>query len=153
LRESAGEDGRNALDAEPLDASIKVLVAEDNRTNQLVLKTIFNQIGVQPVFVDNGAEAVERWRLEGDFDVILMDVRMPVLAGPDASLQIREIEARTGQPRTPIIGVTANAMPDQIDSYLSAGMDGVVTKPIDIRQLFAIITAVLDGEAVPPAAL
>uniref|UniRef100_B0T0L2 Sensory/regulatory protein RpfC n=1 Tax=Caulobacter sp. (strain K31) TaxID=366602 RepID=B0T0L2_CAUSK len=116
-------------------ASLRVLAAEDNPTNQLVIKTLLSQIGIEPVFVDNGRDAVSAWE-EGAFDMILMDVRMPELDGPDATLAIRAREAVLGRPRTPIIGLTANAMPDQILSYQQAGMDTVVTKPIDVASLF-----------------
>lgn len=121
---------------------IRLLAAEDNPTNQLVLKTLLHQVGVQPVLVANGVQAVEAWEA-GDFDVILMDVQMPELDGPGATQAIRRKEASSGRPRTPIIGLTANAMSHQVEQYLAVGMDSVVTKPIDIAKLFAALDAVI----------
>jgi PAS domain S-box-containing protein len=125
-------------------ASMRILAAEDNPTNQLVIRTLLHQIGVQPVFVDNGRDAVMAWE-EGVFDAILMDVRMPHLDGPGASRLIRAREQEVGRRRTPIIGLTANAMPDQVQSYRDAGMDAVVTKPIDVALLFETLAALTDG--------
>ncbi|CAN5457441.1 ATP-binding protein [soil metagenome] len=126
-------------------ASLRILTAEDNPTNQLVIKTLLHQIGVQPVFVDNGRDAVAAWEA-GVFDAILMDVRMPQLDGPGASRVIRDREAELGRARTPIIGLTANAMPDQVRSYREAGMDAVVTKPINVAHLFETLAALTAAE-------
>lgn len=121
---------------------IRLLAAEDNPTNQLVLKTLLHQVGIQPMFVANGLQAVEAWEA-GEFDVILMDVQMPELDGPGATEIIRRKEAGSGRLRTPIIGLTANAMSHQIEQYLTVGMDCVVTKPIDITKLFEALDAVV----------
>jgi PAS domain S-box-containing protein len=121
---------------------IRLLAAEDNPTNQLVLKTLLHQVGIQPVLVANGLQAVEAWEA-GDFDVILMDVQMPELDGPGATEIIRRKEASSGRPRTPIIGLTANAMSHQVEQYLAVGMDSVVTKPIDITKLFEALDALV----------
>ncbi len=129
--------------ASPLPA-IRLLAAEDNPTNQLVLKTLLHQAGVQPVIVANGSQAVEAWET-GEFDVILMDVHMPELDGVGATRAIRDKEAVSGRPRTPILGLTANAMAHQVEQYLAAGMDAVVTKPIDVAKLFAALDQVLTG--------
>jgi PAS domain S-box-containing protein len=128
---------------------IRVLAAEDNPTNQLVLKTLLHQAGIQPVVVANGLRAVEAWEA-GEFDVILMDVQMPDLDGPTATRIIRRKEAGSSRPRTPIIGLTANAMSHQVQEYLAAGMDAIVTKPIDIGKLFEALDKALASE---PAAL
>ena len=122
---------------------IRVLAAEDNAVNQLVLKTLLHQIGVDPVVVENGALAVEAWET-GEWDVILMDVQMPVMDGPSATRAIRAREAATGRTRTPIVALTANAMSHQIAEYRACGMDGHVTKPIEALKLFAALEAALD---------
>jgi PAS domain S-box-containing protein len=122
--------------------AIRLLAAEDNPTNQLVLKTLLHQVGIQPVLVANGLQAVEAWEA-GDFDVILMDVQMPELDGPGATQIIRRREVGSSRPRTPIIGLTANAMSHQVEEYLAAGMDSVVTKPIDVAKLFEALDKVL----------
>jgi len=129
-------------------SALRVLAAEDNTVNQLVLKTLLHQIGVDPVIVENGVEAVRAW--EGsEWDVILMDVQMPVMDGPSACALIRGREALEGRPRTPIIALTANAMAHQVAEYLGAGMDGFVPKPIEVGRLFEALQQVLEeaGEA------
>jgi signal transduction histidine kinase/AmiR/NasT family two-component response regulator len=130
----------------PLEAgaTLRVLAAEDNRTNQLVLKTLLAQIGVEPVIVDNGAEAIEAWE-RAAWDLILMDVQMPVMDGLTAASAIREREVQTRRAPTPIIALTANAMSHQVEGYRDAGMNGFLAKPIDIRQLFQTIQSVVDA--------
>jgi signal transduction histidine kinase/CheY-like chemotaxis protein len=129
--------------------ALKVLAAEDNRTNQLVLKTLLAHAGIEPSFVENGAQALEAWETEA-WDLILMDVSMPVMDGPTATREIRAREAMTGRPRTPIVALTANAMSHQIADYLAAGMDGHVAKPIDAGSLFAALQQALEP-AQPPS--
>jgi|SRR5579872_2118174 len=128
--------------------SLRVLAAEDNSVNQLVLKTLLHQIGVEPVVVDDGAQAIEAWEA-GRWDVILMDIQMPVMDGPTATRLIREREAATGRARTPIIALTANAMSHHVTEYLAAGMDDHVAKPIEAGRLFAALQAAI--EATPDA--
>jgi len=135
-----------AEDAAPRDwdtASLRILAAEDNSVNQLVLKTLLSQVGIDPMVVGDGAEAVAAWR-EHDWDLILMDVQMPIMDGPTATRAIREAERAKGLARTPIVALTANAMAHQIADYRAAGMDGFVAKPIDIEKLFAAIEAALE---------
>ena len=123
----------------PQDArALRVLVAEDNATNQLVLKALLAQFDVEPVIVGDGQQAIEAWRSQ-DWDVILMDVQMPVLDGVSATRAIRAEEAASGRARTTIVALTANAMTQQVDSYLEAGMDGYVPKPIDVRALLSAL--------------
>jgi CheY-like chemotaxis protein len=123
-------------------AALRVLVAEDNPVNQLVIKTLLHQMGVDPQVVDNGVQAVEAWRT-ADFDIVLMDVQMPEMDGPTATRRIRELEAAEGRARTPILALTANVMAHQIAAYAEAGMDGHVPKPIDVAALAAAMEAAL----------
>ena len=141
-RAPAGVAGQ--AEAEP-DRVLKVLAAEDNAVNQLVLRTLLSQAGVTPTMVDNGEEAVDSWRT-GDFDLILMDVQMPVMDGITATQAIRAGEAAAGRARTPILALTANAMSHQVAEYLAAGADGHVAKPIDARQLFEAIDGAMRPE-------
>ncbi len=120
----------------------QVLAAEDNRVNQLVLKTLLNQAGIDPFIVSDGAEAVAAWR-ERQWDLILMDVQMPVMDGPTASQTIRALELASGRKRTPIIALTANAMAHQVKDYVKSGMDGFVAKPIEVGRLFTAIDLAL----------
>jgi signal transduction histidine kinase/CheY-like chemotaxis protein len=133
-------------------ARLRILAAEDNAVNQLVLKTLLGQIGAEPVIVAHGGEALEAWEA-GGFDLILMDVQMPQMDGPAATRAIRAREAATGRARTPIVALTANAMPHQVKEYLAAGMDGHVAKPIDAAELYGVLAAVAEMAEAPPEAL
>ena len=124
--------------ATPARTGLRILVAEDNATNRLVIDTLLTQIGVSPTMVGNGAEAVDAWRL-GDWDAILMDVQMPVMDGVTATRRIRELELEDRRPRTPIIALTANAMAHQTAQYAAAGMDGFAAKPIELSRLVQAI--------------
>ena len=103
---------------------LRVLAAEDNAVNQLVLKTLLGQVGVSPHVVEDGQAAVAAWET-GTWDLILMDVQMPVMDGIAATARIRQRETATGRARTPIIALTANAMAHQVEEYFAAGMDGL----------------------------
>ncbi|WP_309607157.1 ATP-binding protein [Phenylobacterium sp.] len=118
--------------------SLRVLAAEDNAVNQLVLRTLLAQVDVAASFVEDGQACVAAWRRE-PWDLIFMDVQMPVMDGPTATRAIRDAERAEGRARTPIVALTANAMPHQIAEYLAAGMDGHVAKPIEAAELFAAL--------------
>jgi signal transduction histidine kinase/CheY-like chemotaxis protein len=92
---------------------VRVLAAEDNDVNQLVLKTLLSQAGIEPTLVENGRQALDAWETQ-TWDIILMDIQMPVMDGVVATRAIREREAETGRTRTPILAVTANAMTHQV---------------------------------------
>jgi CheY-like chemotaxis protein len=115
-------------------AGLRVLAAEDNPTNQIVLKTLLGQVGIVPHVVSNGQEALDAY-VASAWDLVLMDIQMPVMDGLNALKGIREAEQVHGSPRTPVIAVTANAMPHHQAEYLAAGMDSVVAKPIDFASL------------------
>jgi len=126
--------------------ALRILAAEDNPINQLVLQTLLQQVGVDPVMVADGEQALAAWRSQ-DWDLILMDIQMPVMDGVTAARGIRNEEAEAGRPRTPILALTANVMRDQVQAYLAAGMDDVVAKPIEVGRLIAAMEAALDKEA------
>ncbi len=119
--------------------SLRVLAAEDNQTNRLVLATLLNQFGVEPKFAETGVEALEAWR-QDPFDLILMDVHMPHMDGLTATREIRRLEALHGRPRTPVIALTADVMSHNIKTYRDAGMDGIVAKPIQVGDLYAALS-------------
>ena len=129
-------------------APVRLLVAEDNRANQLVIDTLLRQAGIAPVIVPDGRAAVAAWE-DGPWDLILMDVQMPEMDGPTAASIIRRRELDSGQSRTPILALTANAMDHQLAEYRHAGMDGLVAKPIEIDKLFAAISGAINPS--PPA--
>ncbi|MFN3521996.1 MAG: ATP-binding protein [Phenylobacterium sp.] len=126
-------------------SALRVLAAEDNSVNRLVLKTLLNQAGIEPVLVADGAQAVAAWR-DGEFDLILMDVQMPVMDGPTAARAIRAEETALGRARTPILALTANTMSHQVAEYLR-DMDDVIPKPMEAARLFAALEAALNAAA------
>jgi len=136
----------------PADASpLRVLAAEDNEINRLVLQTLLNQAGIEPVLVCDGAEAFAAWSAE-DWDLILMDVQMPVMDGVSATRSIRAAEAESGRARTPIVALTANVMAHQIEGYRAAGVDDVVGKPLEVSRLMEVISRCVDPETRSAAA-
>ena len=139
-----------ATDADAVEtdahAPFRVLAAEDNATNQLVLTTIMQIFGFELTIAGDGREAVELWR-KGGFDVVLMDIQMPEMDGVAATRAIRSLEAAEGRPRTPILALSANALPQQVEAYHAAGMDGHVAKPIELARLQAALEEVLTGGA------
>ena len=120
--------------------TIRILVAEDNKTNQLVMSALLAQAEVDVTFVENGAQAVEAAQTQ-DFDLILMDVQMPVMDGITASGVIRALDGPRS--RIPIVAVTADAMPEQVAMCLAAGIDAHVSKPLRPENLFSVIDEVL----------
>ncbi|ORX48276.1 hypothetical protein DM01DRAFT_1348301 [Hesseltinella vesiculosa] len=126
----------------PSDASktvpLEILLAEDNVVNQKLAVRILEKFGHHVHIVENGKKAVEAF--EGQrFDLILMDVQMPVMGGFEATQKIREIEGASGMGRIPIIALTAHAMIGDRDRCLQAGMDEYVTKPLRFPELIAAI--------------
>jgi two-component system, sensor histidine kinase len=136
------EGARAARSSEALDRPLRLLAAEDNLVNQRVLRALLEPIGVDPVIVGDGALALEAWRAQ-DWDVILMDVQMPVMNGLSAARAIRAEEAERGRPATPIIALTADAMAHQIDACVQAGMGHFVAKPIRVEDLYETIERAL----------
>jgi PAS domain S-box-containing protein len=119
-------------------AGLRVLVADDNPVNRMVMEGLLEQFGAAVTLADGGETAVER-RFEGDFDVLLLDISMPGMDGVDALRAIRRGEAQRGLRMPPALAVTANAMPDQIAAYLQAGFVGHVAKPIGRDMLGAAL--------------
>jgi signal transduction histidine kinase/CheY-like chemotaxis protein len=124
---------------------MRVLAAEDHPVNQIVLRSLLSQFGVDAVIVANGEEAVDAWRSEA-WDLVLMDVQMPVLDGVEATRTIRALETETGRARVPILALTANTMSHHLEEYTAAGMDGCIAKPIDAETLTESLVAALEPE-------
>jgi len=119
--------------ARPSQRSLRVLVAEDNRVNQLVATRILEKLGHQVTVVGNGREALAAVKAD-KFDLIAMDVQMPEMDGLDATIAIRALEKTTGT-HIPIVAMTAHAMKGDRERCLAAGMDGYTSKPIRVREL------------------
>jgi PAS domain S-box-containing protein len=117
---------------------IRVLLAEDHPTNRRVIELILGAAGVNLTCVENGAEALDAWR-GGGFDMVLMDMQMPVMDGLTATRAIRDDERRGGRARTPIYALTANAMAEHAKASAEAGVDGHLTKPISAEALLGAV--------------
>ena len=141
--------GASAGAAASTGARWRFLLAEDNPVNRTLGSRLLVRYGHDVVCVENGREAVETCERER-FDVILMDVEMPVMNGFEATAAIREQERLRSGRRTPIIALTAHAMQGDRARCLDAAMDDYATKPIQPAELFATITALLDAN--PPEA-
>ncbi|MDQ7077671.1 MAG: ATP-binding protein [Robiginitomaculum sp.] len=128
--------------------ALRILVAEDNPTNRMVIKAILSHAKADVTFVEDGQEAVKTWQAQ-PFDLVLMDIQMPHMNGVEATQAIRQIEASEQMPKTPIVAVTANAMPHQRQEYLAAGMDDHVAKPIEPQRLYAAMKGALSNHNQP----
>jgi signal transduction histidine kinase len=127
---------------EGLPDRLRVLVAEDNKQNQMVVRLLLERAGAAVTFADDGAEAVALWRAQ-PFDIILMDIQMPVMSGLEAAIAIRASEAAEGRPFTPILAVSANALPEDEQRSLAAGMNAHIAKPVRPGVLLPAMTAAL----------
>ena len=132
---------------------LRILCAEDVATNQIIIKALLGAMGHQVAIVDNGVAALRALATE-DFDMVLMDGRMPVLDGAQATRLIRAGQGLPGDattpavaparnPAIPIIALTANASQADCQHYLAAGMDGFLTKPVDDAALHRVIAATI----------
>ena len=123
---------------------LRVLVADDHRTNREIACVLLSAAGCETAVAHDGREAVEAVR-EGAFDVVLMDVRMPGMDGLQAARAIRRLPGAIAS--TPIVAMTADAMPDDVERCLQAGMNAHLPKPVSQASLMAAIARVLDGDA------
>lgn len=144
VTESGAEAPRAAtVETDPgrLDG-LRILAADDNGTNRSVLELMLTRCGATVTTVDDGLQAVTAWE-PGKFDVVLLDIAMPVMDGKGALEAIRTMEAATGTSRVPIIAVTANAMSHQIVEYLIWGFDSCVSKPLTMGDVTKAIRSML----------
>ena len=118
--------------------AVRILLAEDMPANQMVTVKILEKYGHKVSVAENGDEAIEAWQRE-PFDLVLMDVQMPLVDGLSAAAEIRRQEAKNGKARTPIIALTAYAMKGDRQRCLASGMDDYLSKPIDTADLLAMV--------------
>ena len=123
------------------------LVVEDNPVNQRIAIKMVTRLGFRVHTAENGIEAMRKVKTRR-YDVILMDCQMPEMDGYDATRAIRDMEAALA--RTPIIAVTANAMPSDRDRCLAAGMDDFLSKPLTMAALQLVLTRVVEPPRVSP---
>ena len=155
IRRAAEEESSNCGWLAGESPSLRILLAEDNQVNQIVARKLLERRGHQVTVVGDGQHALELAR-EQAHDLLLLDVHMPRLDGLAATRRIRAEEVEYARPRVPIIAVTACAMPEDFELCRAAGMDAVVTKPLNAGQLFEAIAqqvvrapATANGQAEP----
>ncbi|MFD2205630.1 response regulator [Kiloniella antarctica] len=124
--------------------TLSILLVEDNSINQQIITSMMDSLGHKTDVAENGAEATEK-HMEHDYDLILMDVRMPLMSGPEATQVIRQMKGEKAL--IPIIALTADAMEESKKGYYEAGMNDVVTKPID-RDVFLFTIDKVLGEKI-----
>ncbi len=118
----------------------RALVAEDNKINQKLMKSILERYGFEIEIVENGKEAIESYK-NSSFDIIFMDIQMPTMGGEEATKRILALERESLREHTPIIALTANALEGDKEKYLGFGMDGYLSKPINMESLEEILVA------------
>jgi len=126
---------------EDITGQIKILVAEDNEANQFLIKAISRSEDWDITVVDDGEQAIEAYK-KGSFNLILMDVQMPVLNGYEATRIIRSLESGR-EMYTPIIALTAFAMKSDKEQCLEAGMDDYIAKPFKRQQFLDMVANTL----------
>ncbi|MBL0948555.1 MAG: response regulator [Brevundimonas sp.] len=124
-------------------AGLCVLVADDHPTNRKVVELILSQIDARMVLVENGQEAVDAFR-DDRFDIVLMDMQMPVMDGLTATREIRALEIREGRAPTPVVMLTANALAEHVAAARAAGADRHLAKPFDAAELIETVLQLPD---------
>jgi CheY-like chemotaxis protein len=154
---SAGEVIAETAEASaPAIKGLSILVAEDNEINALLARALLTRMGHRPTIAANGEAAVESWlaaRAAGSrYDLVLMDLQMPGTDGLEAARRIRAAEAETGDARTRMVALTANAQTEDRQSILDAGLDALVLKPLDRERLHEILDTISGPGTNPLAA-
>ncbi len=133
---------------DPMPRAMRVLAAEDNRTNRLVFGKMVKSLDIDLIFAENGVEAVELYQSFTP-DIVFMDISMPLMDGKEATGHIRQIEQRTGR-HVPVVAMTAHAMEGDDTGILAAGLDHYLTKPLRKLSIHERIMAACPEGARPP---
>jgi hypothetical protein len=131
--------------------AMRVLAAEDNKTNRLVLSKMLKSLDIDLVLAGDGAQAIEFYKVQVP-DIFFADISMPVMDGKDAARQIRHIEEEEGRERVPIVAMTAHAMEGDKDEILASGIDHYLTKPLKKAALVGFIQEAAPHDVRPPVA-
>ncbi len=115
-------------------SEICILIAEDNESNFSLLETLLGSYNINILHVKNGKDAVDLCKINSDIDLVLMDIKMPILDGYDATMQIKQIK-----PNLPIIAQTAHALPEDKSKAKDSGCDDYISKPIIKEQLISLL--------------
>ena len=128
---------------EPIDNTLfeglHILVAEDNAINQKLILNVLNKLGLQVTLANNGEEALHLRQSNNNFDLIFMDVQMPVMGGEEATRAILAYEEKNRKHHIPIVALTANALQGDKEKYMRAGMDDYLSKPLVLEDLILLL--------------
>ncbi|MCK4441778.1 MAG: response regulator [Sulfurovaceae bacterium] len=125
--------------------NIRALVAEDNFINQKLITRILNNLGIDVTVVNNGEEAVKARQIN-KYDIIFMDIQMPIMGGITATKKISDFEIKESKKHIPIIALTANALQGDKEKYINAGMDDYISKPMQIKELKKVLNRFVDTQ-------
>jgi CheY-like chemotaxis protein len=132
-------------------AGLRALVADDNPINLQIIDTFLKRLGLVPQLVEDGRQAVDAWA-PGKFDILCFDIAMPELDGIAALQHIQARARAMVAPMTPAVAITANAQPHQLQSYLAAGFDDNLAKPVSRAELARVISAAIAQTTTPHGA-
>ena len=150
--DAVSEPALAPADAEAVDGRpMRILLADDHPANRKVIEIMLAGLEAELTSVENGKLAVDAYQ-EGEFDLVLMDMQMPVMDGLAAVRAIRAHEAASGGARTPVLMLTANALAEHVAAGRAAGADGHLAKPITLAALLAAVSSVMDGGQASQAA-
>jgi len=140
------EAASESAEAPPNNKGLSILVAEDNEINALLMRALLTRLGHRPTIAGTGEAAVESWAAaraaDSPYDLVFMDLQMPVMDGLEAARRIRAAEGQAGVTPVRMLALTANAYPEDREAALAAGMDGLLVKPLDAERLREAIAAV-----------
>ena len=140
------ELAENQLQTQATQFDAKVLVTEDNIINQKLIKRVLEDHGITVELANNGLEAFEK-RRNNDYDLLFMDIQMPVMDGIEATHEILDFEEDEEVPHVPIVALTANALKGDRERFLAEGMDEYITKPIETAELLYVLNKFLSDKA------
>lgn len=139
VHEIGADESKAKLPAPTTDlVGLRVLVAEDNATNRKILQIMLGKLGVHACFADDGAQALSLWR-EQPFDLVILDISMPVIDGIEALKTMQREAKDTGAPQPRAIAATANVMKEQVEEYRKAGFVETISKPIRLEELTNVL--------------
>jgi signal transduction histidine kinase/ActR/RegA family two-component response regulator len=150
VAEGVEQSGPTEVPAGAIRPDLRILVVEDNPVNRKIVEALLSPVGAALAFANNGVEALDELKTQA-FDLVLMDIQMPVMDGVEATRRLRA----SGGPNAdvPVLALTANVLEEQIRLYSAAGMDGWTAKPVDAQHLLQAIAAALEPASVSATAL
>ncbi|MEA3491058.1 MAG: ATP-binding protein [Campylobacterota bacterium] len=138
LKALSNKEDTSELEQKITFEDVHILVAEDNLINQKLILNVLNRLGIEVSIANNGKEALDN-RMENEYDMIFMDIQMPVMGGMEATGNILSYERQNSKTHVPIVALTANAVSGDREKYIGAGMDGYLSKPIEMDELHLLL--------------